>query len=336
MNVQESNRTRTLVIAMDRGEELPVGLIRALGEAEARSAWLSGTGALEAAEIAVYDQATHTWSATRRIDTPTTLVSLTGNAAVEAGVLVLHLTVTLARETDTGNEVIAGQLVWARAYAIELCVTAFDDLTLTRTVDERTGLSLLSGRKSTAVLVEPPARTAAAAAAPAPAAVTPAVAPAPAPTPVAAPAAAPAPAPVRVHVTPAPPPPPPLRLLLRRLPSAGSRAHACAEAADGGGAGCAPLRHDDGGSRRGADDPHAAQSAQGRADGCVPGGRGCGHALPLRGLHGDQLRWGSDSAAAGQGWARARGRSGDAADHGADDDERWSAALCAGAEELKS
>ena len=29
MNVQESNRTRTLIIAMDRGEELPVGLIRA-------------------------------------------------------------------------------------------------------------------------------------------------------------------------------------------------------------------------------------------------------------------------------------------------------------------
>lgn len=156
MNVQESNRTRTLTITMDRGDELPVGLIRALGEAEARSAWLTGTGALEAAEIAVFDQVSRTWGPTRRIDTPTMLVSLTGNAAIESGALVLNMTVTLARETDAGNEIIAGQLVWARAFAVELCVTALDDLTLTRTVDERTGLAKLSGRRSAAVLVEAP------------------------------------------------------------------------------------------------------------------------------------------------------------------------------------
>ena len=156
MNVQESNRTRTLTITMDRGDELPVGLIRALGEAEARSAWVVGTGTLEAAEIAVYDQASRTWGPTRRIETPTMLASLIGNAAIEAGVLVLNLTVTLARETDAGNEVIAGQLVWARAFAVELCVTAFDDFTLTRTADERTGLAKLSGRKSAAVLIESP------------------------------------------------------------------------------------------------------------------------------------------------------------------------------------
>ncbi|MEP7122721.1 MAG: DUF296 domain-containing protein [Byssovorax sp.] len=156
MNVQESNRTRTLTITLDRDEELPVSLIRALGEAEARSAWLVGNGTLEAAEIAVYDQASRTWGPARRIETPTMLVSLTGNAAIESGVLVLNLTVVLARETDAGNEIIAGQLVWARAFAVELCVTAFDDFTLTRTPDERTGLSRLSGRKSAAVLVEPP------------------------------------------------------------------------------------------------------------------------------------------------------------------------------------
>ncbi len=158
MNVQESNRTRTLSITMDRGDELPVGLIRALGEAEARSAWIVGTGSLEAAEIAIFDQVSRTWGPTRRIETPTMLVSLIGNAAIEGGVLVLNMTVTLARETDTGNELIAGQLVWARAFAVELCVTGFDDLTLTRVTDERTGLATLSGRRSAAVLVEPVAR----------------------------------------------------------------------------------------------------------------------------------------------------------------------------------
>lgn len=185
MNVQESNRTRTLTITLDRGDELPVGLIRALGEAEARSAWVVGTGTLEAAEIAVYDQTSRTWGPTRRIETPTMLVSLTGNGAIESGVLVLNLTVVLARETDAGNEIIAGQLVWARAFAVELCVTAFDDFTLTRAADDRTGLAKLSGRRSAAVLVEAPR-------AEAPAAPVRAEAPAPSPARIELPAAPPA------------------------------------------------------------------------------------------------------------------------------------------------
>ncbi|MFT3764950.1 MAG: thrombospondin type 3 repeat-containing protein [Minicystis sp.] len=53
MNVRESRRTRHLVIRLDRGDELPAALVRALDEAEARSAFISGVGALEAAEVAI-------------------------------------------------------------------------------------------------------------------------------------------------------------------------------------------------------------------------------------------------------------------------------------------
>jgi predicted DNA-binding protein with PD1-like motif len=147
MNVHESNRTRTLVIRLDRGDELPAALMRALDEAEARSAWITGTGTLEAAEIAVYDAEARPSARARKIDAPVALVSLSGNAAIEGGVLSLRLLATLARETEVGPQIMAGLLVWGRALSVELCVTALDDLALARAADDRTGLALLSGRR---------------------------------------------------------------------------------------------------------------------------------------------------------------------------------------------
>jgi predicted DNA-binding protein with PD1-like motif len=157
MNVTEARRTRNLLIRLDRGEELPLALLRALGEAEARAAWVTGTGAVEAAEIVLYDQRSHDFDRTRRIDTPCGIVSLAGNAAVADGALSLRLSATLARETDLGLQLLAGQLVWARAFSIELHVVAFDDVALLRTPDERTGLPVLTAQKAAASpLAEPP------------------------------------------------------------------------------------------------------------------------------------------------------------------------------------
>jgi predicted DNA-binding protein with PD1-like motif len=166
MNVREANRARHLVIRLDRGDELPAALVRALDEAEARSAWITGVGALEAAEIALYDQGRRAYGDARRIDRPTEVVALSGNVSVLEGTTIVRLSATLAREGDVGLELFGGQLVWGRAFALELCVTVFDDLALTRVADERTGLPLLSARDG-AVLRSP--RTASASAeAPAP------------------------------------------------------------------------------------------------------------------------------------------------------------------------
>jgi predicted DNA-binding protein with PD1-like motif len=143
MNVIESRRVRHLILRVDRGEEIPTALLRALDQAEARAGWIQGAGSLEAAEVALFDQPSRSYGRARRIDAPCDVISLSGNIALLDGAGLLRLTATLSRETELGLHVFAGELVWARAYALELHVTAFDDVALVRSFDERTGLALL-------------------------------------------------------------------------------------------------------------------------------------------------------------------------------------------------
>ena len=159
MRVMEARRTRTLIVRLDRGEALPGALLRALAEADAKAGWITGAGELEAAEIAVFDQNARANDRARRIDSPCELLSLTGSLAELEGSPSLRLSVTLAREADSGLEVLAGQLLWANVFAVELCVHVFDDVPLVRVLDDRTGLSLLSANmpaESPALLAAPP------------------------------------------------------------------------------------------------------------------------------------------------------------------------------------
>lgn len=157
MHVTSVQRTRHLVIRVDRGEEIPSALIRALDEAEARAAWITGIGAVEAAEIALHDAEGRDEGVTRKIDAPCGVVSLTGNAALADGALSLRLSTTLGRETELGPMTLSGQLLWARAASLELHVVVFDDVTLVRSADDRTGQPMLTARGAGAPrLAEPP------------------------------------------------------------------------------------------------------------------------------------------------------------------------------------
>jgi predicted DNA-binding protein with PD1-like motif len=156
MNVCEANRARHLVIRLDRGDELPAALVRALAHAEARAGFITGTGALEAAELAHYDQARRTYERARRIDAPCEVLSLSGNVAMLDGAASVRLSAVLSRETDVGLATLAGQLVWGRAFSLELHVTVFDDLALVRVADERTGLPVLDGRRAGASAITEP------------------------------------------------------------------------------------------------------------------------------------------------------------------------------------
>lgn len=208
MNVIESRRSRSLIVRLERGEELPSALLRALGEVEARAAWITGTGSLEAAEVTVYDQLSREFDRTRKIDTPSGVVSLTGNVALEGGALSLRLSVVLARETDLGMQLLAGQLVSGRAFSLELCVVAFDDVSLVRAPDERTGLPVLTAQKGALPRVSEARPLAPAAASSPPVQPAPAASAAPAPQAAAYAPQAPA-APARAAETPQYPPPSP-------------------------------------------------------------------------------------------------------------------------------
>jgi predicted DNA-binding protein with PD1-like motif len=145
MSVVESRRTRHLIVQLGRGEELPGALIRALDGAEARAGWVTGSGTLEAAEIVLVDARRTGYAPARRVDTPCDVVSLSGSLARHEGAGHLRLSANLARERDVGGvEVLAGHLVWARVYSLELHVVVFDDVGLVRALDERTGLAALT------------------------------------------------------------------------------------------------------------------------------------------------------------------------------------------------
>jgi len=158
MTVIESRRIRHLIVQLERGEELPGALLRALDEVEARAAWITGVGALESAELVLVDAKSRGYGAVRRVDTPCDVVSFAGSMARHEGAGSLRISATLARETDLGLEVYAGQLVWARAFSLELHVVAFDDVSLVRAADDRTGLARLTSPAGGAAPVVAPAQ----------------------------------------------------------------------------------------------------------------------------------------------------------------------------------
>jgi predicted DNA-binding protein with PD1-like motif len=147
MNVCEAHRSRHLVIRLDRGDELPSALTRALAEVEARAGFITGVGAFEAVELAHYDQARRTYERARRVDAPCEVLALTGNIAVLDGSPSVRLSAMLSRETDVGLSTLAGQVVWARVFELELHVTVLDDVALTRVADERTGLPIVDAKR---------------------------------------------------------------------------------------------------------------------------------------------------------------------------------------------
>lgn len=185
MNVVESRRVRHLVLRAELGEALPDALTRGLDEAEVKAGWVSGTGVLEMVELASIDPERP--RLVRHVGGAVLAVSLQGSVATEGGETTVRLRATLAREGVLGLETFGGEIVSARVIACDLVVTAFDDLSLGRQVDEQTGMTALvaTTRAQAAQLrsvVAEPARAAAPTVASAPVA-APAAAHSPAPPP---------------------------------------------------------------------------------------------------------------------------------------------------------
>lgn len=167
MKVIEAHRTRHLVLRLDRGEELPAAIVRAVEEAGVTSAWLQGFGTLESAELAVFDARQRTYAKARRYEPGGDVVSLNGNVSQLDGTPCVRLFATLARETEAGVSVVGGELMSGRAFSVELHMTILDDAGLARVADDRTGqLTLVRG--SVAPSAAPSAEPGAPARSPAP------------------------------------------------------------------------------------------------------------------------------------------------------------------------
>ncbi len=127
------------------GEVLPGALATKLRDERVASGWLRASGVVADVELRAYDGELGTLGSTRRIAGPVQVLSLEGSIGLSQGEPSISLRALLARETDRGLETLAGEILSARTIALEVLVTALDDVALERSLDASAGVWLLGG-----------------------------------------------------------------------------------------------------------------------------------------------------------------------------------------------
>jgi predicted DNA-binding protein with PD1-like motif len=127
------------------GEVLPDALATKLRDERVACGWLRASGVVADVELRAYDGELGTLGSTRRIAGPVQVLSLEGSIGLSQGEPSLSLRALLARETDRGLETLAGEILSARTIALEVLVTALDDVALERALDASAGVWLLGG-----------------------------------------------------------------------------------------------------------------------------------------------------------------------------------------------
>lgn len=147
-SVHPSDKARHLVLRASAGETLPDGLAERLRDAQVAAGWLRASGVLTDVELRAFDAEVGSLGRARRIAGPVQLLSLEGSIGLSGGEPSFSMRALLARETDRGLETIAGEIAAARTVALEVLVTALDDVAVGRSLDEAAGVWLLTGGAS--------------------------------------------------------------------------------------------------------------------------------------------------------------------------------------------
>lgn len=140
MRMQSSERCRHLLLRGKEGDILPRSILRVLEDQGVSSGWIRGGGVLTSIELRTFGERPRT----RHLRGPAHLVSLEGSVGQLAGRVSVGLRAVLVYDTDHGVETVAGEIVNADVVALEALVTAFDDLRVSRELDERSGSWLLA------------------------------------------------------------------------------------------------------------------------------------------------------------------------------------------------
>jgi predicted DNA-binding protein with PD1-like motif len=141
--VHPTEKARHLVLRASAGEALPGALVAVLRDEAVACGWMRASGVLRDVELRAYDPQIGGLGGARRISGPVQVLSLEGSIGLAGGDPSVALRALLARETDRGLETLAGEIASATVVAFEALVTALDDLTLVRAVDEGAGLWML-------------------------------------------------------------------------------------------------------------------------------------------------------------------------------------------------
>ncbi|MBX3223732.1 MAG: hypothetical protein KF795_24680 [Labilithrix sp.] len=126
MTVTTSNARHVLFRLTDPAR-LPDALLGTLRDEVVLAGWMRASGILHDVRIRALGG-----TSVRGVAGSVQVVALEGSIGLSQGDVTCGLRAVLARETDTGLETIAGEIVEARVGALEVLVTAFDDVTATR------------------------------------------------------------------------------------------------------------------------------------------------------------------------------------------------------------
>jgi predicted DNA-binding protein with PD1-like motif len=122
-----SASARHVLLRLAEPASLPAALLAELREEVVLAGWMRASGVL-------HDVVLRTIGGTsvRKLSGAVHVVALEGSVGLSQGDVTCGLRAVLARETDSGLETLAGELVVARIDVLEVLVTAFDDVTATR------------------------------------------------------------------------------------------------------------------------------------------------------------------------------------------------------------
>jgi predicted DNA-binding protein with PD1-like motif len=130
-------RARHLVLRAGEGDVLPDDVLRVLEAERVTCGWVRASGVLSDVQIRVHSPERGGLAEARRITGPVQALAIEGSIGLDGGEPSMGLHAVLARETDRGMEVLAGEIVSARVVALEALVTAFDDLAIGRALDPK-------------------------------------------------------------------------------------------------------------------------------------------------------------------------------------------------------
>lgn len=125
-----SSATRTLLMHLTEGVELPDGLGPLLEDEAVAAGTLRGHGILVDASIRVYSPLAGGMGTTRTLAGESQLVILDGTIGMSGGRPTAELRAVLSRETEMGVETFAGALVAGRVVQGEIFVLALDDVAI--------------------------------------------------------------------------------------------------------------------------------------------------------------------------------------------------------------
>jgi predicted DNA-binding protein with PD1-like motif len=161
MTTLTTGSSRHLILRLDETARLPESLLAALRDEVVLAGWLRASGVLTEVEIRCFDARGGGPGPARRIAGPVQAIVLEGSIGLSRGDVTCGLRAVLARETDSGLETIAGEIVDARVTALEVMITALDEVAVARQLDS-TGVWMLdpSGNTARAPTQAPPPATA--------------------------------------------------------------------------------------------------------------------------------------------------------------------------------